>query len=160
MPPSTPDALSLQATLVDFALAELVRAHRQSFQPLWSAESWAKLLIWLALNCGCSGDEASLRTFAEALGAMQTGRLRRLFFEREFEPLALRLLADPAEPRVLVLPLGSAAEALSPERISQAMQQAQLTALLPADPGCWQWLESAVAIPWSRTTCSGSAPGN
>jgi len=79
---STPDALSLQATLVDFALAELVRAHRLSFQPLWSAESWAKLLIWLALNCGCSGDEASLRTFAEALGAVQTGRLRRLFFER------------------------------------------------------------------------------
>jgi hypothetical protein len=61
---------------------------------------------------------------------------------------------------VLVLPLGSAAEALSPERISQAMQQAQLTALLPADPGCWQWLELAVAIPWSRTTCSDSAPGN
>jgi hypothetical protein len=158
MPPSTPDAQSLQATLVDFALAELVRAHRQSFQPLWSAESWAKLLIWLALNCGCSGDEASLRTFAEALGTVQSGRLRRLFFERELEQLELRLLADPAEPRVLVLPLGPAAASLSPERISQAMQQVQLTALLPADPGCWQRLEDAVAIPWSRTTASGSAP--
>jgi len=158
MPPSTPDALSLQATLVDFALAELVRAHRQSFQPLWSAASWAKLLIWLALNCGCSGDESSLRTFAEALGTVQSGRLRRLFFERELEHLELRLLADPAEPRVLVLPMGPAAETLSCERICQAMQQVRLAALLPADPGCWQRLEDAVAIPWSRTTDSGSAP--
>jgi hypothetical protein len=149
---STPDALSLQATLVDFALAELVRAHRLSFQPLWSAESWAKLLIWLALNCGCSGDEASLRTFAEALGAVQTGRLRRLFFERELEPLELRLLADPAEPQVLVLPLGPAAEVLSTARIGQALQQEQLSGLVPDDPGCWQRLEDAVAIPWSRTT--------
>ncbi len=155
MPPSTPDALALQATLVDFALAELVRAHRHSFQPLWSAESWAKLLIWLALNCGCSGDEASLRTFAEALGGVQTGRLRRLFFERELEPLDLRLLADPAEPQVLVLPLGPADAALSSERISQALQQVQLSALLPADPGCWRRLENAVAIPWDRSApCS------
>ena len=56
-----PSALALQATLVDFALAELVRQQRQSFQPLWSRESWAKLLIWLALNCGCGTDTASLR---------------------------------------------------------------------------------------------------
>ena len=154
----TPDPLSLQATLVDFALAELVRAHRLSFQPLWSAESWAKLLIWLALNCGCSGDEASLRTFAEALGAVQTGRLRRLFFERELESLELRLLADPAEPQVLVLPLGPAAEVLSTERVTQALQQVRLSVQLPADPGCWQRLEAAVAIPWNRTTPSSSAP--
>ncbi|MEY4298352.1 MAG: hypothetical protein RLZZ423_1531, partial [Cyanobacteriota bacterium] len=53
----SPDPTALQATLVDFALAELVRANRSSFEPLWSVESWAKLLIWLALNCGCSGDE-------------------------------------------------------------------------------------------------------
>jgi hypothetical protein len=152
MSPSTPDVPSLQATLVDFALAELVRAHRQSFQPLWTAESWAKLLIWLALNCGCSGDEASLKTFAEALGAVQTGRLRRLFFERELDQLELRLLADPAEPQVLVLPLGPAAEVLSTERINQALQQVQLSAQLPADPGRWQRLEAAVAIPWNRTT--------
>ena len=76
----SPDPLALQATLVDFALAELVRQHRESFEPLWSQESWAKLLIWLALNCGCSGDEAGLKTFAEAIGTMQMGRLRRVFF--------------------------------------------------------------------------------
>jgi hypothetical protein len=55
MTTASPDPLALQATLVDFALAELVRQHRESFPPLWSAESWAKLLIWLALNCGCNG---------------------------------------------------------------------------------------------------------
>jgi hypothetical protein len=151
----TPDALSLQAALVDFALAELVRAHRGSFQPLWTAESWAKLLIWMALNCGCSGDEASLKAFAEALGAVHTGRLRRLFFERELADLQLRLLADPAEPQVLVLPLEPGAAVLSPDRISQALQQVQLSAQLPADPGCWQQLQDAVVIPWSRSArCS------
>ena len=50
------NAINLQATLFDFAIGELVRQHRESFQPLWSADSWAKLLIWLALNCGCSGE--------------------------------------------------------------------------------------------------------
>ena len=49
---STPvDAASLQATLFDFAIGELVRQHRESFAPLWTLESWAKLMIWLALNC-------------------------------------------------------------------------------------------------------------
>ena len=83
MTTTSPDPTALQATLVDFALAELVRANRSSFEPLWSAESWAKLLIWLALNCGCSGDREGLEAFAAALGPALTGRMRRLFFERE-----------------------------------------------------------------------------
>ena len=33
------DATGLQATLFDFSIAELVRQHRESFQPLWTAES-------------------------------------------------------------------------------------------------------------------------
>ena len=45
------NASSLQASLFDFAIGELVRQHRESFQPLWSTESWAKLMIWLSLNC-------------------------------------------------------------------------------------------------------------
>ncbi|MEY3930713.1 MAG: hypothetical protein RLZZ516_2423, partial [Cyanobacteriota bacterium] len=36
MTTATPDPTALQATLVDFALAELVRANRTSFEPLWS----------------------------------------------------------------------------------------------------------------------------
>jgi len=151
----TPDALALQATLVDFALAELVRAHRASFQPLWTAESWAKLLIWLALNCGCSGDEASLKAFAEALGAVQMGRLRRLFFERELADLELRVLADPAEPQVLVLPLGPSPEVLSDARIVRALQQLELATRLPLDPACWQRFDAAVALSWSPSApCS------
>ena len=62
------DSTGLQATLFDFAIAELVRQHRESFQPLWSVDSWVKLLIWLSLNCGCSGDEAGMARFVESLG--------------------------------------------------------------------------------------------
>ena len=53
-------AILFQGKLVDFALAELVRQHRDSFQPLWTVDSWAKLLIWMALNCGLSGERESL----------------------------------------------------------------------------------------------------
>ena len=144
----SPDPLALQATLVDFALAELVRQHRESFEPLWSQESWAKLLIWLALNCGCSGDEAGLKTFAEAIGTMQMGRLRRVFFERELGDLELQLMADPAEQQVLVLPQWPAEEVLQNGRLAQAFERVGLTALLPADQARWQQLDAVVVVPW------------
>ena len=144
----SPDPVALQATLVDFALAELVRQHRESFEPLWSQESWAKLLIWLALNCGCSGDEAGLKTFAEAIGTMQMGRLRRVFFERELGDLELQLMADPAEQQVLVLPQGPAEEVLQNGRLAQAFERVGLTALLPADQARWQQLDAVVVVPW------------
>ena len=144
----SPDPLALQATLVDFALAELVRQHRESFEPLWSQESWAKLLIWLALNCGCSGDEAGLKTFAEAIGTMQMGRLLRVFFERELGDLELQLMADPAEQQVLVLPQGPAEEVLQNGRLAQAFERVGLTALLPADQARWQQLDAVVVVPW------------
>ena len=146
------EATVLQASLFDFAISELVRQHRTSFAPLWSAESWAKLLIWLSLNCGCSGDEASLTAFAEALGPRLTRRLRQVFFERELDQLALRVLADPADPQVLVLPLDPAHADLSVsgDCINEALQQVQLSPLLPADPSGWRYLEAAVAIPWGH----------
>ena len=148
MTTASPDPLALQATLVDFALAELVRQNRESFQPLWSSESWAKLLIWMALNCGCSGDEEGLKTFAEALGAVQTGRMRRVFFERELGDLELQLMADPAEQQVLVLPQGPADEVLGTGRIPRALERVGLTERLPADQERWQRLDALVAIPW------------
>ena len=148
MTTAPPDPLALQATLVDFALAELVRQHRTSFQPLWSAESWAKLLIWLALNCGCSGDEAGLKTFAAALGPVQTGRMRRVFFERELDDLDLRLMADPAEQQLLVLPQGPADLVLQPDAIDQALERVGLAERVVADRSRWQRLEALVAIPW------------
>jgi len=144
----SPDPASLQGTLVDFAIAELVRANRASFEPLWSAESWAKLLIWLALNCGCSGDRQGLEAFAVALGPALTGRMRRVFFERELADLELQLLADPAEQQVLVLPTGASEAVLQPERIAQALERVGLSARVVDDRSRWQSLEALVAIPW------------
>ena len=155
MTTASPDPLALQATLVDFALAELVRQHLQSFQPLWSAESWAKLLIWLALNCGCSGDEAGLKTFAAALGPAQSARMRRLFFERELADLELQLMADPAEQQVLVLPQGPEDALLDPDHIAQALDRVDLSERVVADRSRWQRLDALVAIPWREAApCS------
>ena len=150
MTTSSPDPLALQATLVDFALAELVRQHRESFPPLWSQESWAKLLIWLALNCGCSGDEAGLKAFAEAIGPLQMGRLRRVFFERELVDLELQLMADPAEQQVLVLPQGPADGVLENDRIARALERVVLSARVVAEPGRWQRLDALVVVPWQE----------
>jgi hypothetical protein len=146
----SPDPVALQATLVDFALAELVRQHRESFPPLWSQESWAKLLIWLALNCGCSGDEAGLKAFAEAIGAMQMGRLRRVFFERELGDLELQLMADPAEQQVLVLPQGPVDAVLNPASIAVALQRVGLQDQVVTDQNRWQRLDALVALPWAN----------
>jgi len=150
MTTSTPDPIALQGTLVDFAIGELVRANRSSFEPLWRAESWAKLLIWLALNCGCSGDEPGLRAFAGALGAHQTGRMRRLFFERELVDLELQVMADPAEQQVLVLPTGPAEAVLEPEAVARALERVGLSERVVAERERWQRLDALVAIPWRQ----------
>ncbi len=150
-PPVPPmDAARLQATLVDFALAELVRQHRESFQPLWSTDSWAKLMIWLALNCGCSGEEADLKAFATALGPALSTRLRRLFFERELADLDLQVMADPAEQQVLVLPLAPGGEPLTLERAAQALQRVGLEQRVVRERERWSSLEAAVVIPWQE----------
>lgn len=141
------DATRLQARLFDFAIAELVRRHRESFAPPWSVESWAKLMIWLALNCGCSGDGAGLEAFAAALGPGLSGRLRRVFFERELEDLNLRLLADPAEPRVLVLPTGGGGLLAEGERIATALARVDLAGRVVAAEQ-WERREALLAIPW------------
>jgi hypothetical protein len=142
------DPADLQATLVDFALAELVRQHRGSFQPLWSADSWAKLLIWLALNCGCSGDQEGLQAFATALGPSLGQRLRRVFFERELVDLELQVMADPAEPQVLVLPLGPDSASPSLERAATALERLGLLEHVALERERWSSLERALAIPW------------
>ncbi len=97
--------VNIQAKLFDFALSELVRSQRSSFAPLWTTDSWAKLLIWLSLNCGLSGDKESLENFADSLGRPLTVRMRKIFFERTLEDLGVYLFADPAEPNVLLMPL-------------------------------------------------------
>ena len=146
---SRPDPEQLQGTLVDFALLELIRQHRESFQPLWSVDSWAKLMIWLSLNCGLSGERDSLERFAAALGERITSRLRRTFFERELADLELQVLADPAEQQVLLLSQAPQDPAvLDPERLARALERVELTDLVVADRSRWQQLEAVVAIPW------------
>lgn len=151
-PEPLPSPASLQGTLFDFAIAELVRRHRESFPPLWTTESWSKLLIWLALNCGCSGDSRGLEAFAAALGPVLGGRLRRLYFERELVELNLRVMADPAERQVLVLPLAAAAAAaslrLDPDRVAAALDAVGLSARVSADRHRWQPLDALMAVPW------------
>ena len=140
-------AINLQATLFDFAIGELVRQHRESFQPLWSTESWAKLMIWLSLNCGCSGDRDGLEAFAAALGPGLSGRMRRLFFARELEDLDLQVLGDPAEQQVLVMPLGPSGP-LDPARVAEALERVGLAPQRVAPRERWQELDAVVAIPW------------
>jgi hypothetical protein len=139
--------LNLQATLLDFAIRELVRQHRASFPPLWSVESWAKLLIWLALNCGCATDPASLERFAASLGPALSSRLRRVFFERELEDLNLRLLADPAEADALALPLDALAGSPDPAAVAEALARLGLAERLEP-PERWRRHEALLALPW------------
>ena len=140
------DVTGLQATLFDFAIAELVRQHRQSFQPLWTRDSWVKLLIWLSLNCGCRGDEEGMQKFVEALGPVLTSRMRRVFFERELEDLDLQVMGDPAEPQVLVMPMAPGVP-LDLERATAAVARVGLQELVVADQDRWQQLDAVVAIP-------------
>ena len=148
---SRPDSEQLQGTLVDFALLELIRHHRESFQPLWTVDSWAKLMIWLALNCGLSGERESLEHFAAAIGERITSRLRRTFFERELADLELQVLADPAEQQVLLLSQAPQdSSVLKPDRLATALERVGLTPMVVLDRSRWQQLEAVVAIPWSN----------
>ena len=140
------DVTGLQATLFDFAITELVRQHRQSFQPLWTRDSWVKLLIWLSLNCGSRGDEEGMKQFVEALGPVVTSRMRRVFFERELDALDLQVMGDPAEPHVLVMPMAPGVP-LDRDRATGAIEQVGLQELVVADQNRWQQLDAVVAIP-------------
>ena len=146
---SRPDPEQLQGTLVDFALQELIRQNRESFQPLWTVDSWAKLMIWLSLNCGLSGERDSLEHFAAALGERITSRLRRTFFERELGDLELHVLADPAEQQVFLLSQAPQdPTVLNRNRVSEALDRVGLNGRVVADRSRWQQLEAVVAIPW------------
>jgi hypothetical protein len=155
-----PSQDTLRANLADFALAELVRQHRTSFAPPWTIESWAKLLIWLALNSGCAGDTASLEAFAAALGPERSGRLRRLFFSREFDASGLRLLADPADGQVLVEGgLSAVADRTDQESeldpVAAALDAVGLAALVVPDRQRWQRRDGGVVIPFSALSPCG-----
>jgi len=94
-----------------------------------------------------SGERESLELFAEALGPRLTGRLRGLFYERTLEDLELQLMADPAEPQVLVMPIAPGA-VVTPQQASRALDQVGLLERVDSDRSRWQRLDALVAIPW------------
>ncbi len=138
---------SIQAKAFEFALLELIYSKRDSFQPLWSVDSWVKFLIWLSLNCGLSGDKESLELFAKAMGSPLTRRMRKIFFERALEDLSLHVMADPAEAQVLIMPL-SLDKRINNNDVVQALQRISLSDKVSLSSLAWERHNSIVSIPW------------
>ena len=139
--------IQLQAKVFNFALMELVRQHRETFQPLWTVDSWVKFLIWMSLNSGLSGEKESLEQFAEALGDSLSIRMRQIFFERKLDEPSIKLFADPAEAKVLVMPIDPKLE-ITNEIVHKALHEVGLFQQVVTDPECWQNLDLVIAIPW------------
>ena len=138
---------SIQAKVFEFALLELIYTKRDSFQPLWSVDSWVKFLIWLSLNCGLSGEKESLELFAKAMGSPLTSRMRKIFFERNLEDLALHVMADPAEMQVLIMPLG-VDRRINDKDVVQALQTIGLSEKVSLSSAGWERHDTIVSIPW------------
>ena len=139
---------SIQAKAFEFALMELIYSKRESFQPLWSVESWVKFLIWLSLNCGLSGEKESLELFAEAMGSPLTRRMRKIFFERVLEDLSLHVMADPAEAQVLIMPI-AVGKRMNNNDVVQALQTIGLSDKVSLSSAAWERHDSIVSIPWN-----------
>ena len=139
---------SIQAKAFEFALLELIYSKRDSFQPLWSVESWVKFLIWLSLNCGLSGEKESLELFAEAMGSPLTRRMRKIFFERVLEDLSLHVMADPAEAQVLIMAMDGDRRILDND-VVQALQTIGLSEKVSLSSVEWERHDSIVLIPWN-----------
>ena len=138
---------SIQAKVFEFALLELIYTKRDSFQPLWSVDSWVKFLIWLSLNCGLSGEKESLELFAKAMGSPLTSRMRKIFFERALEDLSLHVLADPAEMQVLIMPL-EVDRRINDKDVVQALQTIGLSEKVSLSSAGWERHDTIVSIPW------------
>ena len=138
---------SIQAKAFEFALMELIYSKRDSFQPLWSVDSWVKFLIWLSLNCGLSGDKESLELFAQAMGSPLTSRMRKIFFERALEDLSLHVMADPAEAQVLIMPMEGHKRILDKD-VVKALQMIGLSDKVSLSSAAWERHDSIVSIPW------------
>ena len=138
---------SIQAKAFEFALLELIHSKRDSFQPLWTIDSWVKFLIWFSLNCGLSGEKESLELFAQAMGSSLTRRMRKIFFERVLEDLSLHVMADPAEALVLIMPL-SVDKRINNKDVFQALQRISLSDNVSGDSSAWERHDSIVSIPW------------
>ena len=137
----------IQAKLFEFALFEMVRRHRDTFQPLWTVDSWVKFLIWMTLNCDLSGERESIELFVDALGIQLTTRMRKIFFERNLEEFALYLIADPAESNVLMMAL-SGSLSVNIDQAEEVLEQVGLLEKVELDKRFWQNLDGVIALPW------------
>ena len=148
------DKSLLQSKVFEFAFSELVRNHRTSFLPIWTVDSWVKFLIWMALNCGLSGDKESIALFIESLGSHLSRRMRRIFFERLCEEQNIHLMADPAELKVLLLPINPK-ESLTLINGEAALKNAGLIDKVLKDKSLWETHDGIISIPWNNVeTCS------
>ena len=139
---------SIQAKVFEFALLELIYTKRDSFQPLWSVDSWVKFLIWFSLNCGLSGEKESLEMFAKAMGSALTSRMRKIFFERALEDLSLHVMADPAEAQVLIMPI-ALDKRINDNDVVQALERIGLSDKVSLSSAAWERHDSIVSIPWN-----------
>ena len=139
--------IAIQSKAFDFALTDLVIRHRESFQPLWTLDSWVKFMIWMALNCGLSGETETLKLFADSLGAALTSRMRKLFFERKLETFSLCVMADPAEQTVFLLPFDGEAQ-ISLDKASKALESIALSQFVVCDHAAWSVNAGVISIPW------------
>jgi len=139
---------SIQAKAFEFALFELIYSKRDSFQPLWSVDSWVKFLIWLSLNCGLSGEKESLEMFAKAMGSALTSRMRKIFLERVLEDLSLHVMADPAEAQVLIMPI-ALDKMINDNDVVQALDKIGLSDKVSLSSATWERHDSIVSIPWN-----------
>ena len=137
----------IQAKLFEFSLFEMVRRHRDAFQPLWTVDSWVKFLIWMTLNCGLSGERESIDLFVNALGSRLSTRMRKIFFERNCEELALQLIADPAESNVLIVSL-SGSLSVNIDQLEPVLDQVGLLEKIELDKSLWHKLDGVIALPW------------
>ncbi len=138
----------IQAKVFDFAFSELVRSKRNSFNPLWTPDSWAKFLIWIALNCGISGERESLELFAESLGAPLTSRMRKIFFERTLDEASCSLIGDPSEPNILLMQT-TFEKPLNFDLVEEVLENVGLIPRVDLDRSKWQEHDGVIAIPWN-----------
>jgi len=149
----------IQAKVFTFAFSELVLNQRDSFEPLWTIESWAKFLIWMSLNCGFSGEKESLELFAEALGMPLTSRMRKLFFERTVNSLSARLIADPGESHLFLMPL-NAGEKIDFDKVGMTLKDMGLSERLDLISSNWNDDDGVISIPWKSLESNTSLSKN
>tara|TARA_Y100001968_G_scaffold117393_1_gene106788 strand:+ start:1159 stop:1605 length:447 start_codon:yes stop_codon:yes gene_type:complete len=140
---------TIQSKVFDFALTELVLNHRNSFQPMWTIDSWVKFLIWMALNCGLNGERESLELFAQSMGDPLIRRIRKIFFERTLEELSFYVLADPAESHVIVMPFSIETE-ISNSSAVKVLKAIGLHETLLKHQSTWEIHERIISIPWEK----------